>query len=73
VYSAPLIDIAEKECGRPTMVNIVALGFFAEVSGIIDRKSIRQAILARVPKMSESTYVRAYEAGLEAAARQLGK
>ncbi len=71
VYSVPFMEIAEKECGRPAMVNIVALGFFAEVTGIIDKKSIRQAILARVPKMSESLYIRAYEAGLKAAAQQL--
>jgi len=73
VYSAPLMEIAEKECGQPAMVNIVALGFFAEVSGIVSKKSIRQAILARAPKMSESTYIQAYEAGLKAAAQQLNK
>lgn len=71
VFSVPFTEIAEEECGRPAMVNIVALGFFAAVSGIIDRKSIRQAILARVPKMSEDVYIKAYEAGLKAAARQL--
>ncbi|MEW6411438.1 MAG: 2-oxoacid:acceptor oxidoreductase family protein [Candidatus Zixiibacteriota bacterium] len=67
VFSVPFVEIAEKECGKPNMVNIVALGFFAAVNGVIERKSIRQAILARVPKMSEKEYICAYEAGLTAA------
>lgn len=73
VFSVPLVEIAEKECGKPAMVNIVALGFFAEVSGVVSKKSIRQAILARIPKMSEEAYMSAYEAGLKAAAEQLGR
>lgn len=73
VFSVPFMEIAQEVCGRPAMVNIVALGFFAEVSDIIDRRSIRQAILARVPKMSEDIYIKAYEAGLKAAAQQLDK
>ncbi len=73
VFSVPFTEIAEKECGKPAMINIVAVGFFAEVSGIIGRKSIRQALLARVPKTSEDTYIKAYEAGLKAAAQQLDK
>jgi 2-oxoglutarate ferredoxin oxidoreductase subunit gamma len=73
VFSVPFMEIAEKECGQPAMVNIVALGFFAEVSDIIDKKSIRQAILARVPKMSEDIYIKAYEIGLKTASQHLDK
>jgi 2-oxoglutarate ferredoxin oxidoreductase subunit gamma len=72
VYSAPLMQIAEKECGRPAIVNIVALGFFAEICRIVDKNSIRRAILARVPKTSEHYYIEAYDAGLKEAAQQLG-
>jgi 2-oxoglutarate ferredoxin oxidoreductase subunit gamma len=72
VLSIPLMDIAEKDCGKPSMVNIVALGFFAGTNHIIDKQSIRHAILARIPKRSEEMYIRAFEAGLEAAERQLG-
>ncbi|UCE25389.1 MAG: 2-oxoacid:acceptor oxidoreductase family protein [Candidatus Zixiibacteriota bacterium] len=71
LYQAAFTEIAEKQCGRPGVVNIVALGFFAAVNKIIDVKSIRQAMLARVPKMSEEIYIGAYEAGLKAA-RELG-
>ncbi len=66
-FSVPFVEIAESACGRPIMVNIVALGFFAQINGIIDAKSIRQAILARIPKKSEDIYMKAYEAGLAAA------
>ena len=66
LYSAPLIKIAEDRCGKSSMVDIVALGFFAGINNIICRDSIRKAILARIPKSSEQIFMRAYDAGLEA-------
>lgn len=73
IFSVPFLDIAEKECGKLSMINIVALGFFAEINSVVGKKSIRQAILARIPKKSEDTYVKAYEAGLKIASQQLDK
>lgn len=67
VYSIPFLEIAEKECGKPAMANIVALGFFAGVNDVVGKKSIQQAILARIPKNSEDIYIKAYDAGLNAA------
>ena len=72
VFLAPLTEIAEKECGRASLVNIVALGFIAQICAVIREESICHAILARVPKMSEEEYVKAFEAGSKAAAGQLG-
>lgn len=66
VYSIPFLEIAKRECGKPAMANIVALGFFASVSEVVSKKSIRQAILARIPKNSEDIYIKAYDAGLNA-------
>ncbi len=66
-FSVPFVELAERSCGRAAMVNIVALGFFAQVNEVIAAKSIRQAILARIPKRSEDIYMKAYESGLEAA------
>ena len=71
VYLAPLTEIAEKECGRASLVNIVALGFIAQVCTIVREESICHAILARVPKMAEEEYIKAFQAGSKAAARQL--
>lgn len=72
-YSAPLIEIAQKKCGKTSMVDIVALGFFAGISDIIGRDSIRKAILARIPRSSEEIFLGAYEAGLEASTGLAGK
>ncbi len=67
LYQIPFTEAAEKKFRNPGIVNIIALGFFAAVNGVINQKSIRNAMLARVPKMSEPTYIRAFDAGLEAA------
>lgn len=73
LFSAPLMNIAEEKCGKSSMANIVALGFFAEVNDVINPKAIRQAIVARIPKKSEHIYIKAYEAGINAAAKLLEK
>lgn len=66
LFAVPLLEIAERECSKSAMANIVALGFFAGTNDVIAEKSIRQAVLARIPKNSENTYIRAFEAGLKA-------
>ena len=70
-YSAPFLEIAEAKLGKPSLVNILALGFLAEVCDAVEKKSIRQAILARVPRMSEDIYMGAFETGLSIAAEVL--
>jgi 2-oxoglutarate ferredoxin oxidoreductase subunit gamma len=73
VFSIPLLDMAERECGKSSMVNIIALGFFAGVNDVIAEKSIRQAMLGRIPKNSETSYMRAFEVGLTAVPAEIGK
>lgn len=72
LHAASFGGIAEKECGRPDMAHLVALGFFAAVNGVIGEQSIRQAVMARAPKTCENLYMRAYEAGLNAARKDHG-
>jgi len=67
-YSAPFLEIAKSKLSKPSLINILALGFLAEVCDAIEKKSIRQAILARVPRMSEDIYMSAFETGLQIAA-----
>jgi len=67
LYSIHFIEIAEKKYEKTSMINIVALGFLAEICGIIEIKSVRQAMLARVPRMSEEVYTSAFETGLNTA------
>lgn len=73
VFSVPLLDMAETECGKTSMANIIALGYFAGVNDVIGEKSIRQAMLGRIPKNSESIYLRAFETGLRAVPVATGK
>ncbi|MCD6163241.1 MAG: 2-oxoacid:acceptor oxidoreductase family protein [candidate division Zixibacteria bacterium] len=64
VFLAPFSQIAKKECSNLSLINMIALGFFAKIGDIVSNESIRQAIMARVPKKSENAYLKAYEAGL---------
>jgi len=67
----PFVEIIKNECGNLPLISMVALGFFAKVSDVISDSSIRQAILARIPKESEDLYINAYECGLKASALQV--
>ncbi len=71
ILAVPLVEIADKECGQPSMVNIVALGYFASINTVVRKLSIRQAILARIPKKSELMYLKAFDAGMNAEATLL--
>jgi len=71
IFLVPFAEIIKKECGNLPLVSMVALGFFAKVSDVISDSSIRQAILARIPKESEDLYINAYECGLKASALQV--
>lgn len=67
LYTVRFIEIAKANFDKPSMVNIIALGFLAEICGIIEIGSVRQAMLARVPRMSEDIYTKAFETGLHVA------
>ena len=70
IFLVPFNKIAANECNNLPLINMIALGFFAKVCDIINESSIRQAILARIPKESEKTYIDAFETGLRASALQ---
>jgi 2-oxoglutarate ferredoxin oxidoreductase subunit gamma len=62
LYSIPATQLAEK-LGRTVVANIVMLGFFTAVSGVIAEDSMRQAILSSVPRGTEDLNAKAFEAG----------
>jgi 2-oxoglutarate ferredoxin oxidoreductase subunit gamma len=64
IFSAPFAQIAKSESQRLPLINIIALGFFTSLSDIVSQASVRQAILARIPKESEKLYLKAFELGL---------
>jgi len=62
----PFTRLAIEECGRALFANVVALGAVAEITGIVAWDSIRQAVLARVPKGTEAANEHALEVGRDA-------
>jgi 2-oxoglutarate ferredoxin oxidoreductase subunit gamma len=65
VYALPFTEIAEEEVGLSLTMNILVLGFFAKVSGIVSEESIKKAVLDSVPRGTEAINTRALEKGFE--------
>ncbi len=63
LFSIPATRLAE-ELGRSVVANIVMLGFFTAVAGVISEEAMRQAILSSVPPGTEDLNRRAFERGL---------
>ena len=62
LYAIPATRLAE-EMGRSVVANIIMLGFFTAVSGVIAEESMRQAILSSVPPGTEALNTKAFELG----------
>jgi 2-oxoglutarate ferredoxin oxidoreductase subunit gamma len=62
VYSCPATRIAE-ELGKRMVSNIVVVGFFAAVSGVLKPEALRQAVLESVPPAFKDLNAKAFEAG----------
>ena len=58
----PATRMAE-ELGRVTVANVVMLGFFTAVTGIVSIDAMRKSILASVPKGTEELNMKAIERG----------
>jgi len=63
-YGVPATRFAE-ELGRRLVLNIVMVGFFVGVTGIVSREAAEQALLALVPKGTEALNRAAFQKGLE--------
>lgn len=64
VLQIPATKIAER-LGRKIMANIVMLGFFAAVAGVVGREAMKQAVLESIPPGTEKMNLAAFEAGFE--------
>ncbi len=62
LLTVPATRMAE-EMGRVMVANVVMLGFFTAVTGIVSIDAMRKSILASVPKGSEELNVKAIERG----------
>ena len=66
IYLIPISKIAKEKTGKMITANIVALGALVAITKIVSRKTIEQAVLARVPKGTEKLNLAALQAGFTA-------
>ncbi len=64
VYGIPATRIAE-ELGKRMVLNIVMVGFFGAIAGIVKRESLRDAVADSVPKAFVELNLKAFDAGYE--------
>ncbi|MDH7563742.1 MAG: 2-oxoacid:ferredoxin oxidoreductase subunit gamma [Candidatus Bathyarchaeota archaeon] len=64
IFKVPATKIAE-DLGRKIVANIVMLGAFVALTGVLDKDALKEAILANVPKGTEELNVKAFEKGYE--------
>ncbi|HUX38644.1 MAG TPA: 2-oxoacid:acceptor oxidoreductase family protein [Rectinemataceae bacterium] len=64
----PILETAATSVGKKVVANIVALGVLGGISKVAEAATLREAVLARVPKGTEELNVKALDAGLALAA-----
>jgi 2-oxoglutarate ferredoxin oxidoreductase subunit gamma len=64
VFRVPATRIAD-ELGRRIVANIVMLGAFEAITGILDENAIKESIMANIPKGTEALNLKAFEKGHE--------
>lgn len=64
VRGVPAMRLAE-ELGRRMVQNVVMVGFFASVTGLLDPDAIRKAVIDSVPAAVRDLNLRAFDKGLE--------
>ena len=63
-YGIPATRFAE-ELGRTIMVNIVMLGFFTAVTGLLPQEAARKAVEESVPEGTQKPNLAAFDKGYE--------
>jgi len=64
VYGVPATRLAE-ELGRKMVLNVVMVGFFAAVTGLLKPESLRKAVADSVPPATRELNLRAFDKGFE--------
>jgi 2-oxoglutarate ferredoxin oxidoreductase subunit gamma len=64
VYGIPATRIAE-ELGKRMVLNIVMVGFFGAITGVLSREALRDAVADSVPKAFVELNMKAFDAGFE--------
>ncbi|MEW5924610.1 MAG: 2-oxoacid:acceptor oxidoreductase family protein [Candidatus Zixiibacteriota bacterium] len=66
-YGFPFVRLAREEIGQVMVANVIALGAIAELTGIVSKESIKEAVLARAPRGTEEKNKKALELGFSIA------
>jgi 2-oxoglutarate ferredoxin oxidoreductase subunit gamma len=53
IYKLPILATATDKVGKSIVANIVAIGLLVELTGLVTKESVEEAVLARVPKGTE--------------------
>ncbi len=68
IAKIPSLKFAE-DLGRKIVANIIMLGFFTSVTGLLTKKAMKEAVLTTVPEhtreLNEKAFDKGYEYGLE--------
>jgi 2-oxoglutarate ferredoxin oxidoreductase subunit gamma len=64
VYGVPATRLAE-ELGRKVVLNIVMVGFFGAVTGLLDPEALRKAVADSVPQAMQTLNLHAFDRGYE--------
>lgn len=68
-YGLPFTRLAREEAGHIMVANVIALSAIAELTGIVSREKLTQAVLKRAPKRAEDKNLKAIEIGFAEAAK----
>ncbi len=71
-YGVPATRIAE-ELGKKMVLNIVVVGFFTAVTGVVSEKAAREAVADSVPPNTIDLNMKAFERGFEYGKKLLAK
>ena len=64
VFGVPATRLAE-QLGRKVVLNIVMVGFFGAVTGLLERDALRQAVADSVPPALQKLNLEAFDKGFE--------
>ncbi len=64
IYAIPATRLAE-EMGRRIVTNIIMVGFFSAITGIISYEATRKAVETSVPRGTEEINLKAFETGFQ--------
>ena len=65
LYQLPITHTAKEQLGKALFANIIALGALVKITGVVSKESLIKAVLARVPKGTETLNEKAIQLGMD--------